>query len=187
MGINGLWTLLAPISKSESLCNLTVEKGFVDNVAGIRGYQVGIDASGKLMSMNSGWIYATCYHHSNTKSPELATLFACCCHLLQLPIYPVNIFDGQEQPNKKQGKRVQGNHHWITMAMKEMFDHLGFPWVDVCDILCTILVSTWLTAWKAPGEAEAELAALLKLHLVDAIITEDLDAVVFGATTILWL
>ncbi|KAF8219851.1 hypothetical protein L208DRAFT_1156293, partial [Tricholoma matsutake] len=90
--------LLAPISKSELLCNLAVEKGFVNNVAGIRGYWVGIDAS--------GWIYAACYCHSNTKSPELATLFAHCCHLLRLPIYPVFIFDGQERPNKKQGKRV---------------------------------------------------------------------------------
>ena len=88
--------------------------------------------SGKLTSMNSGWIYAACYRHSNTKSPELATLFARCCHLLRLPIYPVFIFDGQERPNKKRGKRVQGNHHWITVAMKEMLDHLGFPWVDVC-------------------------------------------------------
>ncbi|KAF8233878.1 PIN domain-like protein [Tricholoma matsutake] len=165
MGINGLWTLLAPISKSESLCNLAIEKGFVGNVAGIRGYRVGM--------LGNGWIYAACYHHSNTKSPKLAMLFAHCCHLLRLPIYPVFIFDGQEQPNKKQGKQVQGNHHWITMmmkaAMKEMLDHLGFPWVD------------------APGEAEAELVALSKLYLVDAIITEDLDAVVFGATTILQL
>jgi hypothetical protein len=87
--------------------------------------------SGKLTSMNSGWIYAACYHHRNTKSPKLATLFACCCHLLRLPIYPLFIFDGQERPNRKRGKQVQGNHHWITMAMKEMIDHLGFPWVDV--------------------------------------------------------
>jgi 5'-3' exonuclease len=54
-------------------------------------------------------------------------------------------------------------------------------------VSCTAIVFTWLTAWQAPGEAEAELAALSKLHLVDAIITEDLDAVVFGATTILCL
>ena len=52
---------------------------------------------------------------------------------------------------------------------------------------CTVMVSTWLTAWQAPGEAEAELVALLKLHLVDAIISKDSDAIVFGATTILCL
>jgi hypothetical protein len=101
------------------------------------------------MSMNSGWIYAACYRHSNTKSPELATLFARCCHLLRLPIYPVFIFDGQERPNKKRGKRVQGNHHWITTAMKEMLDHLGFPWVDVRPLhyhvlyLAHSLAGTW--------------------------------------------
>ena len=51
----------------------------------------------------------------------------------------------------------------------------------------TIMVSTWLTAWQAPGKAEAKLVVLSKLHLVDAIITEDSDAIVFGATTILRL
>jgi hypothetical protein len=35
------------------------------------------------------------------KNPELATLFVRCCHLLQLPIYPVFVFDGLERPNVK--------------------------------------------------------------------------------------
>ncbi|KAF8234168.1 hypothetical protein L208DRAFT_1377010 [Tricholoma matsutake] len=35
MGIKGLWPLLAPVSKSVSLCNLTVERGFINNVASI--------------------------------------------------------------------------------------------------------------------------------------------------------
>ncbi|KAF8239772.1 hypothetical protein L208DRAFT_1236254 [Tricholoma matsutake] len=93
MGIKGLWPLLTPVSKSVSLRNLTVERGFINNVASIRGYRIGIDAS--------VWIYAACYCHSNTKSPELATLFARSCHLLRLPIYPVFVFNGQDRPNKK--------------------------------------------------------------------------------------
>jgi Holliday junction resolvase YEN1 len=47
------------------------------------------------------------------------------------------------------------------------------------------LSSTVLTARQAPGEAEAELAVLSKLCIVDAVMTEDSDAIVFGATTIL--
>ena len=69
--------------------------------------------------------------------------------------------------------------------MKEMLDHLGFPWVDVCCLHCQGLCLAY--AWQAPGEAEAELTALSKLHIVDAIITKDSDAVMFDATTILHL
>jgi holliday junction resolvase YEN1 len=53
-----------------------------------------------------------------------------------------------------------------------MYDH--YP-----DIVC------WADIMQAPGEAEAKLAVLSKLHIVDAVITKDSDAVVFGATTIL--
>jgi Holliday junction resolvase YEN1 len=44
-----------------------------------------------------------------------------------------------------------------------------------------------LISSQAPGEAEAELASMSRLGIVDAIITEDSDAIVFGATTILRL
>lgn len=36
-------------------------------------------------------------------------------------------------------------------------------------------------AWDAPGEAEAECAALQRLGVVDLVVTEDVDAVMFGA------
>jgi len=38
---------------------------------------------------------------------------------------------------------------------------------------------------QAPGEAEAELAWMLKVKFLDAILTEDSNAVVFGASTVL--
>jgi hypothetical protein len=38
---------------------------------------------------------------------------------------------------------------------------------------------------QAPGEAEAELAQLNKLGIVDAILTDDSDALVFGAKTVI--
>lgn len=37
---------------------------------------------------------------------------------------------------------------------------------------------------KALGEAEAELAFLNRTGVVDAVMTDDVDALVFGATTI---
>jgi 5'-3' exonuclease len=38
---------------------------------------------------------------------------------------------------------------------------------------------------QAPGEAEAELAQLNKLGFIDVVITEDSDALAFGATCVL--
>jgi len=38
---------------------------------------------------------------------------------------------------------------------------------------------------QAPGEAEAELASLNALGLVDAIMTDDCDAFIFGARTLI--
>ena len=38
---------------------------------------------------------------------------------------------------------------------------------------------------KGPGEAEAELAALTRNGLIDAVLTTDNDALVFGATCVI--
>lgn len=38
---------------------------------------------------------------------------------------------------------------------------------------------------QAPGEAEAELAQLNSRNMVDAILTEDGDAFIFGATDVI--
>lgn len=40
--------------------------------------------------------------------------------------------------------------------------------------------------WRiAPGEAEAELAYLNRMGAIDAIITDDVDTFVFGASTVI--
>jgi Holliday junction resolvase YEN1 len=39
-------------------------------------------------------------------------------------------------------------------------------------------------SWDAPGEAEAECALLQRMGIVDAVITEDVDSVMFGATCV---
>ena len=38
---------------------------------------------------------------------------------------------------------------------------------------------------QAPGEAEAELAWLNQVQIIDAVMTEDSDVLVFGATHII--
>ncbi|KAK0194662.1 PIN domain-like protein [Armillaria mellea] len=41
--------------------------------------------------------------------------------------------------------------------------------------------------WDAPGEAEAELAMLSSIHKIDAVMSEDFDALLFGAQCVIWI
>ncbi|KAF8899903.1 PIN domain-like protein [Gymnopilus junonius] len=160
MGIAGLWKLLELVAEKRSFQQFCIEEGFLRNEATDgRGLRIGIDAL--------GWVYRACYRHSCTKNPELATLFARCSRLVQLAVNPLFIFDGPGRPRRKRGKHVRGNPHWIECDFKKMLDALGFAWKD------------------APGEAESELASLSKQGLLDAVLTEDSDTVVFGARTII--
>jgi Holliday junction resolvase YEN1 len=83
------------------------------------------------------------------KNPELLTLFSWCTHLLQLPVLPLFVFDGNGRPKLKRGKAVRGNPHWIIRDMKTMLDAFGFAWVDVSVVVC-ILTSLTFTpgTWR---------------------------------------
>ncbi|KAF8185813.1 PIN domain-like protein, partial [Mycena galopus ATCC 62051] len=70
-------------------------------------------------------------------------------------------------PSVKRNKRVFRQSHALTQNLKELIQSFRFYFHD------------------APGEAEAELAQLNKLGVIDAVLTEDSDAVVFGATCII--
>ncbi|KAJ7799690.1 PIN domain-like protein [Mycena olivaceomarginata] len=162
MGIDELWKELEPVEQKISLHNLAVGTGFTGNATGKRGFSVGIDAS--------GWMYRACCLCGSTESPELVVLFARCSRLFRLPFIPVFVFDGPARPRMKRGKIIRGNEHWLTSSFKLMLNGFGFEWID------------------APGEAEATLAAMTASGIplrVDAILTDDSDSFVFGASVVL--
>ncbi|KAJ6622743.1 PIN domain-like protein [Mycena sp. CBHHK59/15] len=162
MGITGLWKELEPIEQKISLHNLAVGTGFIGNATGIRGFRVGIDAS--------GWMYRACYRHGNMESPELVALFSRCSRLFRLPFIPIFVFDGPERPSMKRGKVIRGNDHWLTSSFQLMLDGFGFEWI------------------MARGEAEATLSVMTTNGIpvrVDAILTDDSDSFVFGASVVL--
>ncbi|KAH0832353.1 PIN domain-like protein [Lanmaoa asiatica] len=99
-------------------------------------------------------------------SPELRTLFYRLAAVLSMPIHVFFVFDGRARPNLKRGARVHRKSHWLARPFQELLDAFGFSWCE------------------APGEAEAELAALNQRGLVDIVLTTDSDAAVFGATCI---
>lgn len=119
------------------------------------------------------------------------TLYYATLHILRTGVQPVFVFDGPKKP-RKLGRSAQppaapaqrpqpgGSYvptkdvilqefdvdHIVGLS-KKMFDYLGIPWR------------------VAPGEAEAECAALERAKIVDAVLTRDGDAFVFGSEFVL--
>ncbi|KAF4604507.1 hypothetical protein EYR40_003281 [Pleurotus pulmonarius] len=158
MGVAGLWDILRPASKVRSLTEVAVVEGFESNVNGMRGFRVGIDASIWFFHANYG---------KEGENPELRTLFFRCATLLRSPFLPLFVFDGPKRPGFKRGKRINTSSHKLTTGMKAIIEAFGFEWRT------------------APGEAEAELAYLNRAGVIDAVLSDDVDTFLFGATMVI--
>ncbi|KAJ5174591.1 uncharacterized protein N7482_000468 [Penicillium canariense] len=101
------------------------------------------------------------------KNPELRTLYYRLLKLLALPIHPLFVYDGRHKPPFKRGKAVSsrssGNPPLIQRS-KDLIERFRFPWHE------------------APGEAEAECARLQQAGIVDAVMSNDVDTLMFGST-----
>ncbi|KAF8494852.1 hypothetical protein F5888DRAFT_1713947 [Russula emetica] len=154
MGVTGLWDILRPSGKLRSLTHLAVVDGFEGNPANLRGLRIGIDAS--------IWFFHAAYGREG-ENPELRTLFFRCARLMTVPFLPLFIFDGPKRPKVKRGKRISGEKHWLVDSIKGMIEAFGYEWR------------------MAPGEAEAELAHLNSIGVIDVILSDDVDNFLFGA------
>ncbi|KAG1879966.1 PIN domain-like protein [Suillus subluteus] len=76
------------------------------------------------------------------------------------------VFDGLKRLPEK-GRMVRNSPHWLTCDFQCMLELFGFKWTE------------------APGEAEAELAAMNAHGVIDAAMTEDSDILIFGAPCII--
>lgn len=98
-------------------------------------------------------------------NPAIRTLFYRLVRLLSLSIVPIFVFDGPNKPLFKRNKRSRGPGDCVSVAMaKRLFKLFGFHTHD------------------APGEAEAECALLQQQGIVDAVLSEDVDTIMFGCT-----
>ena len=96
----------------------------------------------------------------------MRTLFFRLLRLLRLSIEPLFVFDGPHKPPFKRNKKTNiSGGSALQLAAREFFDLLGFPHI------------------VAPGEAEAECALLQQEGVVDAVLSEDVDTLMFGCTT----
>lgn len=98
-------------------------------------------------------------------NPALRILYYRLLKLLLLGIKPLFVFDGPNKPpfkrNKKTGFQGASLPNYLAKQLLKLF---GFPF------------------HTAPGEAEAECALLQKAGIVDAVMSEDVDTLMFGST-----
>ncbi|CAO1600505.1 hypothetical protein XANCAGTX0491_004191 [Xanthoria calcicola] len=121
-----------------------------------RSLRIAIDASIWHFQTQSG---------KGGSNPALRTLYYRLLRLLSLSIRPLFVFDGPNKPpfkrNAKTGTQAAALPNFITKQLLQLF---GFPY------------------HTAPGEAEAECALLQKEGVVDAVLSEDVDTMMFGCT-----
>lgn len=97
----------------------------------------------------------------------MRTLYYRLLRLVSLNIHPLFVFDGPNKPLFKRNKRVGGPGVRVATVpeflAKQLLKQFGFP------------------MHIAPGEAEAECALLQREGLVDAVLSDDVDTIMFGS------
>ncbi|KAF3040488.1 hypothetical protein E8E12_006123 [Didymella heteroderae] len=97
-------------------------------------------------------------------NPALRTFYYRLLRLIALSIHPVFVFDGPNKPPFKRNKRTGPNVASIPEFLaKQLLRQFGYP------------------IHLAPGEAEAECALLQREGIVDAVLSEDVDTLMFGS------
>ncbi|KAL4262296.1 XPG-I domain-containing protein [Pleurotus pulmonarius] len=159
MGVPGLWDIIHVVGTSTAIGRLAVLDGFQHNVSNRRGYRIGIDAS--------IWLHHASFCQGG-ENPGLRLLFFRVLNLLRWPILPLFMFDGRARPKTKRGSKLgKSGSHALTKDFKTMLSLMGVEWRE------------------AAGEAEAELAQLNRYASLDAVMTDDVDAFLFGAQTVI--
>lgn len=102
-----------------------------------------------------------CQAAQGGENPALRTFYFRLCRLLALGVRAVFVFDGSARPVYKRGVRKRAPNRMTSF--RHLASLFGFQ------------------VWQAPGEAEAECAMLQRLGLVDGVLSDDVDALMFGA------
>ncbi|KAG9121380.1 hypothetical protein FRC07_002688 [Ceratobasidium sp. 392] len=169
MGVPGLWDLIRHTGKPEALAQLALQgfrrdattnplKGLPKDTPHPRALRIGIDAS--------IWFFHAAYGREG-ENPELRTLFFRLAKLASFTFCPLFVFDGPQRPKTKRGKTINTKMSSLAPGMKNMISAFGFEWRT------------------APGEAEAELAYLNNIGVIDAILSDDVDNFLFGARVVI--
>lgn len=178
MGVHGLWPHLAPAGKTHNLETLDLSSLVEDLAAASTSPSASTAASSSssapptarrrpIIGVDlSAWLFHARLSVQGS-NPTLRLIFFRLARLLNLPIQVVFVFDGPFRPRVKRGRNVGARKHPLTGPLMEMINACG------------------AVGWEAPGEAEAELARMSEEGLVDAVLSDDVDALVFGARAVM--
>ncbi|KAF7291087.1 hypothetical protein MKEN_01490600 [Mycena kentingensis (nom. inval.)] len=163
MGIRKLWEVVSPAGQTTTLSQLATERGFQTDNRGVRSWIVGVDMGTRLsalqkLSFRNWW---------SSEKRILELFFYQLCNLQHCSATFVFVFDGPGRPQIKRGVHVRSHSRKLLKNVKQLIRAFGYY------------------VHNAPGEAEAELAYLNKSANIDAIITTDSDAFVFGGICVL--
>ena len=126
-------------------------------------------------------------HSNRGENPELFTFFNKLLRLCKLPIQIVFVFDGDRKPSIKRGTRVVDRQHFLYRGMVAFIRAFGHEYhtVSICTTAVWAFCFLLLFFVQAPAEAEAELALMNSMGLIDAILTNDSDVFLFGGLDVM--
>ncbi|KAJ4295268.1 hypothetical protein N0V90_007279 [Kalmusia sp. IMI 367209] len=153
MGIQGIYKEIGP-GRRVALSKLALDK-FEETGRPLR---IAIDVS--------IWLFQIQASKGGT-NPALRTFYYRLLRLIALSIHPIFVFDGPNKPPFKRNKKTGGPGTSVAsipeFLAKQLLKQFGFP------------------IHLAPGEAEAECALLQREGIVDAVLSEDVDTLMFGS------
>ncbi|KAH0121757.1 PIN domain-like protein, partial [Aureobasidium melanogenum] len=159
--IHSLWDILGE-GEMKSLAQLSTDH-FQKHKRSLR---VAIDEAGwRFHNLSDAQVHAIREKVPEANPIEKAILWRV-LKLMRMNIQPIFIFDGPSRPWKRGG--VAGRVDWKKIdLLRKMLNMLKIP------------------HHRAPAEAEAECARLNELGIVDAVWTDDSDALMFGAKVLI--
>ncbi|KAI0242940.1 Flap endonuclease GEN-like protein [Lamellibrachia satsuma] len=158
MGVNDLWSVLEPAG---SECSLT-------------------DLHGKTLAVDASvWVYQG---QVDGRNLHLRSMFWRVHHMMQSQVRPVFVTEGPPHPLKLE-MRALSSHQSVDGHTSSFARHTTQAG-DTASLCCQLLKALGVPVIESAGEGEATCAALNQLKLVDGVITEDSDALLFGATVV---
>ncbi|PIL33100.1 hypothetical protein GSI_04549 [Ganoderma sinense ZZ0214-1] len=157
MGVDGLWKTIHDAGRTVNLETLTIKEGFEGRRRKGRMYCVGIDVSLWMRELQP----------MSAGTAALRAFLSRLCFLSQYPVHAIFVVDGPLLPRMKRDKQARAMPCWMTAAMRDFARAFGFEWLE------------------AAAEAGAELANMNDYGAIDAVLTDDSDALLFGASVVI--
>ena len=112
-------------------------------------------------------------------------VFSCLVSLSEMVLCAHFVFDGPSQPMPKPGKEAIAVPFLLMQHFQEMLTAFSFSWHVVSRPSVTLLFTSSETLLQVPGLTDAELAQLNARGLVDVVVTDSDNVLLFGSTAIL--